>query len=167
MPQLSGRYYVFVAYATLIMPKEQIQIEQSLIFLTNRVGRLLANEIRLHSGVEEHGLLPHHMGILSDLWKEDGVRQQDLVVSIIKDKATVARALSFLEKLNILVRVTDSSDKRNKRIYLTHKGKALKDKISPKARELESKIAQQLDPDEYATCMNVLKNIYRILTKSK
>ena len=57
------------------MPEQQIHIEQSLIFLTNRVGRLLANEIRLYSGMEEYGLMPHHMGILSDLWKEDGVRQ--------------------------------------------------------------------------------------------
>ena len=66
-----------------------------------------------------------------------------------------------------MVRVTDTSDKRNKRIYLTHKGKDLKDKIWPKAKEMERKISEQLDPDEYAACMNALKKIYQILTKNK
>lgn len=147
------------------MPKSKVAHHQSLIFLTNRLGRLLANEARKRTDMEAHGLMPHHMGILADLWKKDGVRQQDLVVSVIKDKATIARALTMLEEANILVRVPDEHDKRNKRIYLTHRGKALKQELWPKAQELEEEIAIQLDKNEYQTCLKVLEQIYEILLK--
>jgi len=147
------------------MPENKIPHHQSLIFLTNRLGRLLANEARKRTDMEAHGLMPHHMGILADLWKKDGVRQQDLVVSIIKDKATIARALVMLEEANIVVRVPDEHDKRNKRIYLTHRGKALKQKLLPRALELEEEIAQQLDEKEYQTCLKVLEQIQDILLK--
>ena len=104
------------------------------------------------------------MGILADLWRKDGVRQQDLVVSIIKDKANIARALSFLERSNILVRVTDPKDKRNKRIYLTHKGKALKGQLLPQAIAIQEEIASQIDQKEFNTCMKVLEQIHDLLT---
>ena len=104
------------------------------------------------------------MGILADLWRKDGVRQQDLVVSIIKDKANIARALTFLERSNIVVRVTDPKDKRNKRIYLTHKGKALKEQLLPQAIAIQEEIASQIDQKEFNTCMKVLEQIHDLLT---
>jgi DNA-binding MarR family transcriptional regulator len=97
-----------------------------LIFLTNRIGRLLDNAIRDSMREEDAQVLPQHMGVLSDLWARDGLRQQDLAISLIKDKATIARSLQTLEEQSIVVRVADPDDKRNKRIYVTSKGKSLK-----------------------------------------
>ena len=147
------------------MTENKHQHHNSLIFLTNRLGRLLANEARKRTNMQALGLMPHHMGILSDLWNKDGVRQQDLVVSIIKDKATIARALDALEEANIVLRVTDPNDKRNKRIYLTHKGKALKGEFVPKVKAMEEEIINQLDKKEYQTCLKVLEQIHEILLK--
>jgi DNA-binding MarR family transcriptional regulator len=154
----------FVAYATVKMDGNTLDINKSIIFLTNRLGRLLAIEARKRTDIESYGLMPHHMGILADLWRKDGVRQRDLVISIIKDKATIARALAYLERSNILVRVTDPEDKRNKRIYLTHKGKALESQLLPQAMAIQEEISSQIDRKEFNTCMKVLRQIHDLLT---
>ena len=146
-----------------VMDSPQFNPLHSLVFLTNRVGRLLANQIRLRSDMESLGLMPHHMGILVELWAKDGLRQQDLAVSVIKDKATIARALDYLEEENIVVRVPDPSDKRNKRIYLTHKGKALHQQIWPHAESVVKEVLKEVDPKDLETCKRVLEYVYHKL----
>ncbi len=138
----------------------------SLVFLTNRVGRLLAQEIRHQASVEEWGVSAQHMGILVDLWVEEGVRQQDLAISNIKDKGTIARALQSLEASGIVARVPDEKDKRNKLIYLTKRGKALRSHLLPQARRTESEAARGISEEELATCQRVLKHIYHQFIKA-
>ena len=140
-------------------------ISSSLIFLTNRLGRLLVNEARKRTNMEAHCLMPHHMGILVDLWQKDGIPQQELAISNIKNKANITRALKHLESSNILVRVVDPNDKRIKRIYLTHKGKELKNDILPHTKLLEKEIESCLDKEEFETCIKVLKQIHQRLSK--
>ena len=137
----------------------------SLVFLTNRVGRLLANEIRLRSEMEGQGLMSHHMGILVELWAKDGLRQQDLAVSTIKDKATIARALDHLEAENIVVRVPDTNDKRNKRIYLTHKGKELHQQIWPHAVSVMKEVLADIEQQDLEACKRVLEHVYHKLNQ--
>lgn len=137
----------------------------SLVFLTNRVGRLLSIEVRKQLEEDEDSQLvqTNHIGVLVDLWMQDGVRQQDLAVSTIKDKGTITRTLNFLEKENLVVRVTDRSDKRNKLIYLTHKGKELKHKLLPYAKEAISNAVSGITEAELKTCKDVLAKVYKNL----
>lgn len=142
-------------------------LADSLIFLTNRVGRLLSNEVRKRLGREEdaHILQPHHINVLVDLWMQDGVRQQDLAVSTIKDKGTIARILDFLERKNLVVRVTDRADKRNKRIYLTHEGKKMKHELMPHAESVTDGASTGIREEDLDICRKVLVKIYNNLIK--
>ena len=139
----------------------------SLIFLTNRVGRLLSIEVRKKLGEDEvqQVLQPTHMGVLVDLWMQDGVRQQDLAVSTIKDKGTITRTLNFLEQENLVVRVPDRTDKRNKRIYLTHMGKELKHQLLPYARDAIGGATAGICEHDLRICKDVLAKVYKNLTK--
>lgn len=138
----------------------------SLVFLTNRVGRLLANEIRKRTALDELGLSAQHMGILVDLWVKEGVRQQDLAVSNIKDKGTIARALQSLEAANIVVRIPDQEDKRNKLIYLTHRGRSLREELLPEAQQTVKDATADIPEEDLATCKQVLSRIYEKFTQS-
>jgi len=137
----------------------------SLVFLTIRVGKLLINRFKEDDRMEMHELHPHHMGILVDLWTRDGVRQQDLAISSIKDKSSITRSLNVLEEQNILVRIPDPQDKRTKRIFLTHKGKQLQKELEPMARTAIEQAVSGIDPDQVATCKKVLRNMYENLNK--
>ena len=121
---------------------------KSLVFFTNRVARLLVQRIWQRVDSDKVEILPQHMGVLSDLWQQDGVRQQDLAISLIKDKATIARTIQFLEQKNILIRIADPQDKRNKRIYLTHKGKSLKQELVPHAMSTVEDATAEIKPEE-------------------
>lgn len=105
------------------------------------------------------------MGILVDLWMQDGLRQQDLVSSVIKDKGTIARALENLEKQGIVTRETDEADRRNKLIYLTPKGRKLKTVMLPHALSAMEEVLVNIPPEEVAICKKVLQRMYKRLTQ--
>lgn len=138
---------------------------QPLVFLTNRVGRLLANTIRRQLPASKQEVPTQYMGVLADLWHKDGVRQQDLAISAIKDKATITRILKFLEERNIVVRISDETDRRNKRIYLTHKGKSLKTTLMPYAQSVVDQATCDIPEEDLQTCCRVLGQIYDTLQR--
>jgi len=166
--QKSEQYHftsVTVANTTKGMSKLMYDPSDSIIFLTNRVGRLLAHRIRCQNQTAEHARVLPHIGILVDLWAKDGVRQQDLAVSLIKDKGTIARALNFMEENDLVVRITDDQDKRNKRIYLTHKGRMMQTTLKPLANEALQTACADIPEDKITTCKEVLQQMYENLQK--
>jgi len=137
-----------------------INPKQNLIFLTNRVGRQLARLMLERMEFEEFLPQGTHMGLLSDIVLADGQRQQDLAISTIKDKGTVARSLKQLETAGIIKRTVDPNDRRQKRIHLTEKGGRLWAYARDHARHAMD-CAQRDIPDEHlALCTSVLEKIY-------
>jgi DNA-binding MarR family transcriptional regulator len=140
---------------------------QSLIFLTNRVGRLLVKHVRdRYPDGNEMPATPH-MGILVDLWMQDGVRQQDLAISLIKDKATIARAINSLEKSGLVDRIADEQDKRTKRIHLTSRGKALKGRLWPLTEKVVEEALIDIPEEEAGICRRVLVKMFQNLNRDQ
>ena len=158
---------LLVANATNFMTAYNHDPFDSLLFLTLRVGRLLSNEVRKNLEEEDDTITiqPTHIAVLVDLWMKDGVRQQDLAVSTIKDKGTITRILDYLERENYVVRVTDREDKRNKRIYLTHKGREMEKKLIPHTHQVMGCATKGINEEELRICKDVLAKVYNNLTK--
>ena len=136
-----------------------------LLRLTIRLGRLITNKIHQQLGQEDQHLMGPHMGILADLYQQDGVRQQDLAMSSIKDKATITRSVRFLEKEELVIRTDDPTDRRTKRIYITTKGRQLYQKMLPIGHTILEKAKEGIDPADLATCRRVLEKMYGNLNK--
>ena len=132
-------------------------------FLTNRVGRLLKIHLMKKLGKDEFDMPGHCIGILADLWEKDGLSQQDLAISIVKDKATIARALGLLEKKNIIVRIKDEKDKRNKKIFLTYKGTQMQHKVLFWGDGVMKDAKESVTKEELDICLKVLEKIYHNL----
>ncbi len=132
-------------------------------FLTNRVGRLLSIHLKNRMGKEEFDMPGHCLGILAELWEQDGIIQQDLAISIVKDKATIARALELMEKKNIIVRIKDEKDKRNKKIFLTYKGNELQNKVMFHAGGMLKDVNTDISKEEMKNCLQTLDKIYNQL----
>ena len=58
-----------------------------------------------------------------ELFANEGKSQDELSALIKIDKATTARSLAKLEDKGYIIRKTDSSDNRIRRVYLTRKAK--------------------------------------------
>lgn len=135
----------------------------SLGFLTNRVGRLMGIHLKNRIGKEEFDMPAHCIGILAELWEQDGIIQQDLAISIVKDKATIARALELMEKKNIIVRIKDEKDKRNKKIFLTYKGNQLQNQVMFHGDGVLKDAKDSISKEELDNCLHTLEKIYHNL----
>ncbi|MCX8210085.1 MAG: winged helix DNA-binding protein [Lewinella sp.] len=136
---------------------------QHLIFLTNRVGRQLARLMLERMEFEKFRPQGTHMGLLSDIVLADGQRQQDLAISTIKDKGTVARSLKQLETAGIIKRTVDPEDRRQKRIHLTEKGGRLWAYAHDHAAHAMDCAQRDIPDEDLALCTSVLEKIYNNL----
>jgi DNA-binding MarR family transcriptional regulator len=137
--------------------------QQNLIFLTNRVGRQLSRLLLEHMEFEAFQPQSTHMGLLADIVSGDGQRQQDLAISTIKDKGTVARSLKQLETSGFIRRETDLEDRRQKRIHLTEKGKRMWCYTLERAHQAMDCATKDISPQDLSVCTGVLNKIYRNL----
>jgi len=147
------------------MNPEDYNLYDSIIFLTNKVGRLLSNGVHESSSLEEMSQIKAHMVVMVHLWQEDGLTQTQLTKLAIKDKTTITRAISTLEALNLVIRIPDESDKRTKKVYLTNKGKNMKGKLMPHAIATIEKASEGVSAADMATCKAVLKTMFKNLNQ--
>jgi DNA-binding MarR family transcriptional regulator len=110
----------------------------------------------LQSKIKEHGLdiTFELLEIVLFLYRKDGANQQEIADVLSKDKSSMTYLIDNLVKRDMVKRVEDENDRRNKRIFLTEKSLLLKDDMTPwitaiyekatngvKAAELEKAIA--------------------------
>ena len=69
--------------------------------------------------------------VMSFLWKKDGVNQQEIADKTLRDKSSMTYLIDNLTKRDMVTRVEDESDRRNKLIYLTEEGKRLQEQLNP------------------------------------
>lgn len=139
---------------------------KSLIFLTNRVARQLTTAVL--SDLEFDGWKPQstHMGIVADLLRQDGIPQQDLAISTIKDKGTITRGLQGLEREGVLKRQIDPQDRRNKLIFLTEKGRCLHATMQPCIAKTMEVATKGIKDENLNNCIEVLHQIYTNLQEN-
>lgn len=105
------------------------------------------------------------MGIIADLCQQDGVRQQSLAMSSLKDKATITRSVNFLEQEGLVMRTPDPTDRRTKRIYITAKGRQVYQKMLPLGYEILEQAQQDIEAEDLAVCQRVLQQMYNNLNQ--
>lgn len=134
-------------------------------FLTNRVGRLLrktANHIADHKNIS---IPTHELGILSDLQKKEGVLQQELAESLIRNKSSITKMLERLEQNDFIRKEDDPSDARCKRIYLTNRGKNMNKLLKNIIPDVHQIAFEGLSDKEMNVALEVLDKIYKNLIK--
>lgn len=132
-------------------------------FLTNRVGRLLKKTVS-QIAVEKNINFPtHEMGILSDLQKKEGVLQQDLAASMIRNKSSITKMLERLESDDFVRKEEDPNDARCKRIYLTSKGKSMNELLKQVIPDVHQIAFKGLSNSDMEVALEVLNNIYNNL----
>lgn len=137
--------------------------EDSFGYLTNRAGSQMMKAMRdslTTAGIE---MPPEQMMVLFQLWEKDGINQKELVDGSFKDKTSITRGIHSLEKHNLVVRITDENDKRNKKIYLTQKGKKMEKIVKPLAYETQGQAIKGISKKDLEVCKKVLNKIYENL----
>jgi DNA-binding MarR family transcriptional regulator len=108
----------------------------------------LKNHVRQHiqQKIKEHQLnLSFEMlEVMAYLWKKDGINQQEVADQTLRDKSSMTYLIDNLAKRNLVKRTEDEKDRRNKIIYLTEEGMALRDKLFPWAQDVYGQAATDI-----------------------
>ncbi len=127
--------------------------------LISIASRLLA--AKLQSALSENGIdiTVEQWRMLFYLWEKDGISQQELAGISNKEKSTITRQLTDLERKGLIERLAGESDKRNKLIFLTGKGAAIKDIAIKSSEEITRSSEADLTEEEMSVFFKVIRKI--------
>lgn len=97
--------------------------------------------------------------ILGLLSRNNGINQQEIGNKVSKDKSSITYLINSLVKRDLVERVAYKSDRRNKQIFLTSKGKNAVETIYPWALDLYKKAAGDLCEDEISQALLLVKKM--------
>ena len=103
--------------------------------------------------------------VLYCLWKKNGINQQEIANLTAKDKASVTYVLDNLVKRNYIYR-QEGEDRRNKIIFLTPEGRAMKKKIDPWIKALNNTSKKDVSLEKLEELVIVVGQIRKNLTKA-
>jgi len=123
----------------------------------------------LQSKIEPHGIPLGMWYFLRALWDEDGLTQRELSVRVGTMEPTTLSAILIMEKRGLVRRVRNRTDRRKWHIHLTPKGRGLKGKLLPLAKNVVDTAVHNLSRNEVAQLLRALvevrKSLHATLTR--
>lgn len=133
-------------------------------FLLQRAAKELAHHAANVLHQKGFDLKIEHISILARLWEEDNLTQHQLGERICQDKTNITRAIDLLEEKGYVKRVQGESDRRNKYVCLTAKGKKMEQKFIPIVfNEILGKALTGFKQEEIVQLKKMLNKIYENL----
>ena len=129
-------------------------IEDSLGYLVNRMARLMAHE--LAERIRPAGVAIGQWAVLLFLWARDGMTQAELSRVVAIEPPTMVRTIDRMARDGLVSRALDPDDGRLSRIYLTERGRSLRDELVPLAVAVNEEILQRLTANEARTLRRLL-----------
>ena len=128
------------------------------------LGKLLAGICRLNRGFmhslwDELGLYRGQPFLLAVLWESDGITHSELARRIHVSPATVTNMVKRMEKGGLLERRPDEVDQRVSHVYLTEAGRAIRERVDQRWRELESRVFGSFTEDEQEMLASLLTRV--------
>ena len=93
------------------------------------------------------------------LWYEDGLPQQEIADRLNRDKTTITRVISNMEKRNLVVRVSGQIDRRNNHIHLTYRGRELEHTLTQISGKIYMQSIEGLSKEELIALSRILNRI--------
>lgn len=123
---------------------------------------------KLYRNLKKEGveITPEQWTVLAFLWKQDGVTQQILCDSTFKDKPSMTRLIDNLVKLGLVIRHTPVTDRRSNLIFLTPKGKSIREAANHAVYETMEYALAGLDKKGVEEVKRLLKIIFENIKES-
>ena len=103
--------------------------------------------------------------VLAMLFYRNGLSQQEISDVLGRDKTTVARVISIMERDNMITRITNKDDNRGKLIYLTRKGRSIQQKAVGVSGKLYLRALGNLKESELKAAMKVMRAMTKNLSQ--
>jgi DNA-binding MarR family transcriptional regulator len=133
-------------------------ITESFFFQVMRIRKALYRRTTVL--VTEAGVPLHmeQMSILITLLKRGTLSQRELADITLRDKSSIIRSISVLQKKGLLMVEHDNVDKRKNNVDLSPKGKELAVQIVKLKRKAENEVLSVLPKEEWEMAFRTVKN---------
>lgn len=128
------------------------------IFHLDNLSKLLRNKANQYLSAQGIDVRIEQLPVLFSI-PEEGLPQQQIADEIGRDKSSVLRTISNLEREDLVCVTTDVADKRKNCVMLTPKGRILARLIKDKIVNLEKVLFNSLKSPEHDRFMQVIKSI--------
>jgi len=96
---------------------------------------------------------------LEELRRQDGLELGALARHVDRERTTVTRMVDGLERRNLVVRIADKSDGRNRLVYLTKLGKKRIEELDPVVQDYYGKMLDGINPSQMRVTLKTLRTI--------
>ena len=110
----------------------------------------------LQAKIAAHGVSMGQWFFLRALWDEDGLTQRELSQRVGMMEPTTVTALNSMERRGLVERVRNPHDRRKVNIYLTPKGRSLREVLLPCAAEVSDLATRGIEPADLALAIDLL-----------
>ena len=113
----------------------------------------------LQSRIASHGVSMGQWFFLRALWEEDGLTQRELSQRVGMMEPTTVTALNTMEHKGLVERVRNSHDRRKVNIFLTERGRGLKEVLLDCASDVNDQATRGIPPADLLRALEVLCRI--------
>lgn len=139
--------------------KEPQSLEDNVMYLIGVITRLSHKRVTSIFTANQYDVTVEQFGVLVLLWYEEGINQQTIADGLNRDKTTIARIVENMIKKNLIVKVPDQLDKRNKLIYLTDKGHSLQKEMVESTGVMYMNTLKNISVEDLKKCTAVLQKM--------
>jgi len=125
-----------------------------LAHLVKHTARGFARALQMR--LAEHAVSYGHWSFLRILWESEGLTQRQLSGQAGVMEPTTFSALNAMERLGYVVRKPSPTSRKEVHVYLTRKGRALKNKLVPLAEEVNEVALRDIGAADIATTRRTL-----------
>ena len=137
--------------------------DDRLAHLVRDSGRAYSRALQVRLG--QYDVPFGHWTFLRILWESDGLTQSELSVQAGVMEPTTFSAMKKMESLGYITRRHSAENKKNLYVYLTPKGRKLKQILVPLAEQVNQVSVKGISSQEVATTRRVLLAILNNLAK--
>ena len=143
----------------------KLKVKEQEVFdiLTGKISTTINRSLLRAFSLEDLRITTEQWSVLSSLWNEDKITQQQLCDLTRKDKPSMTRLLDNLERNKLVVRVAHPSDRRINLIHLTKLGVSMREKVMNIVSVIVDKALDGISDEEISISRNVLTKIIQNL----
>jgi len=142
---------------------ENFKFEKSYGRLLGLANSYVSRRLSKYMREQKVPVTPEQFRLLTHLWHQDGLTQQELADGTHRDKANVTRILDILEREIIIERRNDPKDRRVYKIFLTAKGKEIERDAAECSMLAINDALKDVTKEEIEMCKNVLNTTIKNL----
>ena len=132
-------------------------------FLVHDVSRL--RRVVIDRALKPLGITRSQWWVLAFLSRRDGMTQTALAADLDLTKVAIGGLLQRMEAAGIVIRKSDDSDARIRRVFLTREGARLVGKIRRQVEDVEKEILGPSTDDELAITVIALRRMKETLLR--